>query len=610
MEQSCSAGSISTIISQERPNVSLCVNGHGYPIMVMPYAAGYIYWPSALLRFWHHDDVFRLRKLNIVVGTLTLIGLWLLLDRLSTRLLANSAVFIVATSPPFIFLHSLLVSYEVFPFFFLLGGMLALSHLTQLSLNSKASNTSTAPLLLTSLCIGLSLAANLKALLIFAPLAGVSILFGVRWRIVTIRQWLLALPALIIPLIPTIAFAVLDPSSGFNQQLRMRSQIAQSSSLLKLIAEPWNTALFWSDMIAYFDEIAGIAETRNLPAMLLACFSFLWAVVSLIRWRTVKNPIGAAGAALLLVFLFTSAFLYKQYPPANYSPINAVFGVVTAGAVIWFGQTLEQRFTILRQRVIPLLVVGAGLLFASNVIRRGDARSRIELPTNAAAENRATEYLKEHFTSDVTLVTTTYNLAGVFESISHGKIKPIQVHGYLLRTCSSEKIPELTQACVLDRWEQLLSSNIFNYPLRVVGPAKYVRVDELASKYLWETLHQAAKKTGMLVTLETGIRAAGADNALLIFRVERDPNAPATSTPVEPLPPPATSAPQNPETPLPIASIEHAGQATATPSQSPKPTKEDNIDLILAVIVGVWMIGLVSFIIVRRKKSALWALND
>ena len=604
MEQGCSANGISTIVSQERPNLSLCFYGRIYPIMVMPYGAGYIYWPSSLLQFWHQDDVFRLRKLNMAVGTITLIGLWLLLDRLSTRLLANSAVFIVATSPPYIFLHSLLVSYEIFPFFFLLGGMLTLSHLTSLSPTSKTSGPPTLPLLLSSLCIGLSLAANLKSILMIIPLIGVSVLFGVRWTIITKRQWFLAFLTLVIPLIPTVAFALLDPSSGFNQQFRMRSQIAQSSSFLNLFAEPWNTALFWSDVIAYFDEIAGIAPSRNLPAMILACISFLWAVVSLIRWRTVKNPIGAAGAALLLVFLFVSTFLYRQYPPANYSPINAVFGVVTAGAVIWLGQSVEQRFSVLRNRITPLLIVGAGLLFASNVIRRGDARSRIDLPTNAAAETRATKYLIDHLNDNVTLFTTTYNLAGVFESLSHGKLKPIQAHGYLLRSCSNEKAPELVRPCLLDRWEQLLSSNTWPLPFRFVGPAKYVRIDESGSKFLWETLHQAAEKTGMRVTLETGIRASGTDDALMIFRVEKDPNAPVRApTAVVPSPQVATST-QHQETPTLPSNSGNSGNRnpnTAPPAQP----QEDNIDLILAAIGTVWVFAMITIIVIRRRQAAL-----
>jgi len=511
------------VVSRERPLLSLCLGGRGYPLMVASYFTGYLYWPASLLRFVHDDDVFALRKLGLLIGAVGLFATYRLLRRLADAQLAGAAVVIAAASSPFVYGHALLVHYELLPWVFLVFAMLFLVRCEVLAPGARDKDAPPSRFLLgAALCVGLAVAANIKALFLAAPLLALSLWLGVGWRNVRLWQWAAMLPVAALPLAPMLAFALLDPSKGFSDQVRSRLDIMSAARLEKLAREPLNLGVYWTDIGAYGDAISGAPAGTNWPALALAWASLLYVtykMVALLRARrgAGRHVVAAGAGALILVYIAVVVLLYDQQPEANYAPLHTIFGVATAATIVALGARLSVRAGRYAAAVTPGLVALVAALFGYNCVRRGDPSETLPLSINAAAQRSLGAYLRAHAAEGGTLVSTTYNLAGVLDSLGHGALRPLQAHRYLLRCPGQDE--GATAACMTERWRVLLDEPS-RRPLHVVAPASGSMIDEPAVRLLAPTLERAAGALGRAVVRERAFTTGRGTPVLVLYRVD------------------------------------------------------------------------------------------
>src|SRR5262249_40707067 len=155
---------------------------------------------------------------------------WALLRRIADRAIAGAAVVLAACASPFVYAHALLVHYELLPWPFLVLAMLCLG-----GARLSSERLETRRLLLAALCLALALSASIKAIFLAAPLFALSARLGVRWARVRPWQWALMISAVALPLMPMIAFAIVDPAHGLSSQVSMRLDILSGARLEKLV---------------------------------------------------------------------------------------------------------------------------------------------------------------------------------------------------------------------------------------------------------------------------------------------------------------------------------------------------------------------------------------
>jgi hypothetical protein len=493
------APSGAAITSSARPVLTLCSDGRSFPIMVSSYIAGWPYWPSRALQALHGGEVFKLRKLGVALGVVTLLVSFWIVRAVSGAAAALAGLSTCAVASCFVLPHALLVHYELAPLPLVLLAGVALRHAAR---DRRRWLTAALGWLL----VGVSLAVNVKAIFLLAPLGAYAFSQASRDTRAGLVRLLWTAPAMLPPLVPVVAFALTDPDRGFAAQVTHRGAgaLARLASVHALV-EPLNLLVYATDVQAYGDQVAHGRFDLQRWTQVLPGLALVYAGWQLARalGRKAHDRIAAACAAVIAPYVLVVITLYQQQPEANYAPLHAVLGFlpgVAAAAALrprrrpWFGAALG--------------ILCGGLLF--NVVKRGDP-ARVPLSINAVAQRAATEHLS--WTPGRTVVTTTYNLAGIFDSLSEGRIVPVQADQYLMRCPRGGERP----ACMAERWRALAAEL---GPFTAIVPAKRSLVDEEPARDLASSLALAAQ-SGLHVEEEARFQTAAGEPVLLAFAVGR-----------------------------------------------------------------------------------------
>jgi hypothetical protein len=522
------------VVSPERrPNLSLCLGGRRYPLIVASYMSGWLYWPLALLAPLHHDSILRLRAFSIALGLVDLLLTWLVVRRLRGDRFAGAAAIAVAVTPVFSVTHTALVHFETLPWTFLMAATLALLDARALG-KAEAAETRvpTARLLLAAFFLGLAVAANLKAIFAIFPAAFVALRLGATVRRIRPAQWLGATIAGLVPLAPSIWFAAAHP----EMFLKGDKSGGMASTLAKNLLRPAHLAetardmlAFWSSFGAYFDP-SGSARW-NAPAMLLAGFAFV--VVVVIGARALRRgrgcPVTAATGAILVAHLLMLALLVETYP-ANFTPCHTAFGLAVACAA-W---QLYRLPALARWKLPPIpalaaLTIALALPFALANAQTATQLLAIPAPFNLHAERALIAHLDGVDPKDGGLhtVSTEDLMTGVVESLSEGRVRVAQAQDYLAqcqRRYRGKGSHEAMRTCLAVRFRRVIEGLRSDKPLRFVLPADIAALrneaGEATGELLATALAAAARDLGRKTETEGRFATSAGVTAIVVVRVD------------------------------------------------------------------------------------------
>jgi hypothetical protein len=243
--------------------------------------------------------------------------------------------------------------------------------------------------------------------------------------------------------------------------------------------------------------------------------------------RRLGSTLASSCGAVILSYFLVSVLLYRQYPGGNYAPLHDVLGVAMAAGTVDLARAARRvldhrglggpRATALA--ATGVLLLGAGSLW--NVLRRGDPAAHVAVSFNAVAERDAAAYLRAAPDGDLTILTTTYNLAGVFEALGHGRLRVVQAHEHLERCAGAGGAVD---ECLVGRWTWILGHGRA-LPLRVIVPIAVAAVDHPAEVIarLAPTLAAASARLGLAVRLERRFATAAGAPVLAVYRVDGTP---------------------------------------------------------------------------------------
>lgn len=480
--------------------------------MITSYASGLPYWPTELLAPLHHHDIFLLRQFGLLLGILEIVAAFFLVRRLVNEISAVCCALMLGCHSAFLYTHTITTYYEAVPWFALTVG--ALGWLRWSNVNSAKAR------LWATLSVGLGLTiaflANIKTILVVAPL-GVLALRNIRqWPKIRVWQGLLVFACVLIAFIPLVSFGIIDPSGGLSQQFSSRSSnLLSRFGLQTVILEFYSTLIFGTDMGFYGDMVTGRAMTPWWPPLVIMALALIYPTYALAK--NLRNGEGSFFAAIcaaeIWTFLFVSAFLYGQFPSANYAPVNPAFPLCIGLSLGVLAKRLQPKF------LVPLVMTTMSV-FGWNLVRRGDYRRYYDTSINAAAEQEAARFLREHHNDGAAVLTATYNLAGVFESLGAGIVHPIQTEPFISRECVAND--KVDTDCLEKHWDKLFSEHALPRPWRIVLPAVFSRVDEPASPAMEHALRNAAALRGISVQTEAEFSTWSGAKVLRIVRIERD----------------------------------------------------------------------------------------
>lgn len=499
----------SVVGSSMRPVLSFCAGKRSWPLLIMPYASGLPYWGIAAFEPLHRGEIFGERRVGLLLGVFGLLLTFELVRRLVDAPSAVFSVLVLACLSSFVHSHVLAVYYEVLPWHALALAALALHRL-------DGAATARRRLLLTLTCagsVGLALLGNAKAVLLIAPVA----LVALRGRRVlprlAARHWAIIALGALAGSAPMLIYGRLEPGRGLGAEASTRlGFLLQNLRFEKLGAELANVFVFAADLGFYADVVQGLGGTPFWPACAVAACGFAYVSFSLAVWlRRGQGPwLAAACGALLWSQVFVAALLYSQSPSASYAPVCTGFGVALGLAL----GALQRRLGV--RAAAPAALVCCGLLLTS-VVRRGETPMSYVGSTNASAERDMASYLKRAPGLDRgTLLTATYALAGVFDSLGQGELSPTQTHVFLMQRCS----PNDTD-CLGARWRALLDDEVTKYPLRVLLPLVTTLVDEPAARHLRSSLSESAAASGRDLRVEHVSRTARGVPVLELVLIEQ-----------------------------------------------------------------------------------------
>lgn len=416
--------------SESRPRLSLCAGGVALPVMIDSYLGGVVHWPLASLWPLHHGNAFVLRKIGFVLGVIDLLALYLLAARLRDERTAVVST-TMAVSSPFLFTHSLLVHYEVLPWL--------LTCLAILLIDPIAPRSTAGRVIAAAALVAAAILANIKTLFLLAPMVLLVLARRRAWlRRIRWPAWVGSGAAVVLVTSPIVLFAALDPLGGFGAQVSRRaSTLVSRLEPRHLPGEIVNLLTHGTDIGAYLTSPGGHAH----PALLVpAGLALVWACAQLVRWLRGREAdrLGVLGAVLLSTYLLVAWLLYDQQPPANYGPLYAVFGMTFGAALAALFRALEARASQLVSRSAMILVstaivaTGAGL-----AVVRANSAGGLTLSINGPAQRALAASIARRVPDGATVVTTTYNLAGVVESLAGDRVSALQAH-VALRDCYYE----------------------------------------------------------------------------------------------------------------------------------------------------------------------------
>lgn len=509
LEPSCAGpGAPTFVLSSGRPRLGVCGGGRLWPLMIAPYFSGVFYWPFGLLAPLHHDNVFVLRKFTLWLGAVSLVLTYLLVARHAGRQTAAIVALALGASPCFVFLHAVLVHFETLPWALLTAAMLVLS-------GAGPRAPSTRRLVAGALLLGLSVLANLKTVVIIAPLAAVAWRLGPRGRWVHPAQWVWVAAAALLPLAPMVVVYLL-PSQGYGDKSTGWTD-ALASHLLqpqRIGPSARDMVMWWSNVAYYFRGFVAHARL-NVAALALASAALAFVLVDAARTlrRGAGDAVTAACGACLAAYVVMVALLYDEFP-ANYTPLHAVFGVTLGVASARVASLLARRVG----RPSLALPLAAALVapFACSSAQTVATSREFYLRTNARTERALVAFLRAHpGPPRVAVVTVDARMAGVVDSLSDGAVVTTQAQNYF-QQCRPRLHNPGAQACLRTRWSGLLSA--LGGPTRVVIPLDAERWH--SGQVSFEpSLLQTARELGYDATIERTFGTAGGLPALALYRV-------------------------------------------------------------------------------------------
>lgn len=497
------------VLSSGRPRLAVCARGRLWPLMIAPYFCGVFYWPFGLLAPLHHDNVYVLRKITMLMGAATLALTFVLVRRLATRRAATVAAVAMAVSPCFVITHSILVHFETLPWLWLTAAMLVLAGPAR-----SESPLSARRLAAGGALLGLTLLTNLKCLAFLGPLAVVAWRLDPRWRRLPRRHWAVIAAAVAIPLLPVVVVYLL-PSDGYADRSQgwWRTLLAHVLQPQRFVPATRDLLLWWSNVAYYFRDFVGVSRI-NPASLALASAALVFAVFDAARtlWRRDGDVVMAACGVWLAAYLGMVALLYDSFP-ANYAPLHTVFAVTFALAALRAAQPLARAWNRPGAALALSLLSLAPL--AWNTAQTIDASRDFRLRTNPMVVRALLAHLRATPSPDATLVTVDDRMAGVIDSLSDGELTTTRAGGYF-RSCDPYTRNPRAQSCLYGRWRALLAAR--PGPLRVVIPLDMLRWQ---SGYvsLAPSLERAARDAGRALVVERSFVTAGGLPALALHGV-------------------------------------------------------------------------------------------
>lgn len=512
----CRPGDRRVQLSSERPTLSLCLGARRYPIMAAPHFTGLFLWPLDLLWPLHRDDPFALRLLLLPLGALSIALTHRLASRFGGARLATLVAFGMASSSCFVCLTSIVQCFETLPWVFLVAALLLVSDLPALAPGADArAEAPTRRLVAASVCVGLALLANVKAVFLLAPLALLAWRLGARVdRIGRAQWWRMALAAAI-PLLPILAPIAIDPSMRWSQGRgsNLGGDIATNLAHPgKLFEAARDLILEWADFGRYMTRSP--ANALSVAAAATVCAFVLYDTArTLVRRR--GCVVTAACGVTIVTYLAVVALLYAEFP-ANYTPLHAVFGVATGCAVDRFVGPLHGR--ALRIALAALALAP----FAFGTVDSIRAFESVEFVTNSRVERDLVAHLIAHPEPDAETVTVNLLAGGVPDAISRGRVHTVQAHPWL-GACEHDDDGVGLATCLHARWTSLLRGLRDARTVRVVMPTSLAFVSRPPTLLEAQRagLEAAARELGLSLRLERTFYTPRNAPAALLLRVAR-----------------------------------------------------------------------------------------
>lgn len=525
LEPSCTGPNSPTLVfSSSRPGLGLCAAGQTLPVMVTSYASGVGSWPFALGYAFHRDDTFALRRVWLLFAAFSLVLVFRLVRRVADRATAAVACVVTALSTPFVMINALLLPFETMP------STLVIAALAVWMGPPRADRAPVhgARVLAGGVLLGLALATNLKAAFFVLPLAALALRRGHRLRGLGAKKVALAAAGIVLPLLPTLAFALTDPQGDFAAQFARRTgSIADNLSPDRVVTEAYLLVNFAADVTSYLS----LVTQHGLPPLtwmhVAAGVPLLYTTVAAathLGWGRPRGSLfAAATGSVVITFVVVSIVLYRQYPGGNYAPLHDVLGLAIAAGCVdgsqWVSAALARQ-----GRSVPALGMAsvlAVLLVAGsihNLFARLDPLARFASSTNATVERELAAYLRAS-TDDIPLLTTSYNDAGVIDALGHGEVRALDGHHYL-EACDHEAQPA---RCVRMRLGWLFSRED-GLPMRISVPAALSLVDRpvVILAALPEAIEQAARDLGAIARIERTFTTASRP-ATVLYRIDAPP---------------------------------------------------------------------------------------
>ncbi len=486
-------------LSQTRPSLMVCAGDTALPLMTMSYASGVFNWPLGFV-----TEPFARRKLTLVYGLLALLLTWLVAARLCGTRFASVSVFCIAVSPSFVVLWGWGVDFETVPWILGMGGC-------TIAFVRKPGALSQLRLFGACAFFGMATLANIKSIFLLGPFL---LLLWRKGLLPTKHEDLrTAGCGFALPLVPILILNVIAPARGASFEVVHRLGMIKSNlSLEHIVNEPLNLLSNWGDFI----HIVFLATDQPTSVSFLALFvsgaAALWVLVSAVRfmWTGSGNPFEAYCGLVLMGYLAVGTLLYDQYPPSNYAPLGAIFGLSMAGLIIGIARRLDSRAW-----VIAVLTVLLAAPYVHSNVNRGSLREHLHFSMNNHAVASLVEGLDE--LEPETLLTTSYNMAAVLDTFEGGRFEPIQVHNYLLFITESGESGEEPES-IQERWQRLLPR--LPGPVFVLVSARIVPVDEDRLEELLPALEMAAAELDRPIEVAGSYSAGDGTEVLRLLRID------------------------------------------------------------------------------------------
>jgi hypothetical protein len=500
--------------SEARPRLAVCAGGLSLPLMIMPYSSGVPYWHALATWPLHRGNPFWMRRWDLLAGVLSLWLVHRLVGLFAGPSAAGVAVLVVAISSPFVILHSMLLQYESTPWILTVAAVLLMVG------RAGGAGPSSSRLAMAAVLLGLAIVANVKAIFYLGPALLVAWRAGVLRLVGRRALWVAPLVAASAGLL--VLANALHGGRGLQLQFSDRVAIlARSTTLSDVAWEVLNLLRFGSDTGTYSNARWEPIPVFGVAAAAIIAAGASFAIGSSVRFLAGRraNPLAATCGLLLVLYVAMSLKLYDQRPAANYAPAYAIFGIsvsqVIVAAAARFGRS--RGWSPAGERRIALALAALCMIpLGCNTFTRLAAAEGLPLSVNTRAERDLAAYLVDHPRPGETIYSSTYNLAGVLDSLGGGAISTVRLD----RALQCRQPGADGASCLGQQWREFLTTP-GTLPARIVLPAVETLADEPDAMLLEPALRQAAREVGADVTVEREFSIGSAATAMALVRVQK-----------------------------------------------------------------------------------------